>query len=155
MVKLLMVFVSAVLIFNQTAGAMRTRNVQQNQINPSGEFSRWQMRPPVHRELSSWHEKGSASYYGQKFHGSRMANRERYNMYRITFAHNTLPMGTVVKVTNLKNGLSVIGPVTDRGSFGRKYGRIIDLSRAAMKKIDGLHDGVVPVKIQVLSYAGT
>lgn len=89
-----------------------------------------------------------ASFYGDKFHGKKTASGEIYNMWDLTCAHKTLPFGTKLKVTNLKNKKSVVVRVNDRGPFVR--GRIIDLSVAAAKKIDMLRDGVVKVKIKIV-----
>ncbi len=94
--------------------------------------------------------KGTASWYGYDFHGNSTSNGEFYNMYAYTAAHKTLPMNTILKVTNLKNGKSVIVRVNDRGPFAAN--RIIDLSYAAAKKIDMIRDGTAPVKITVLGF---
>ena len=87
---------------------------------------------------------GKATWYGPKFHGKSTASGERFDMYKLTAAHRTLPFGTKVRVTNLKNNKSVIVRVNDRGPWGNKN-LIIDLSRAAARKIDSERDGVVPV----------
>ena len=94
--------------------------------------------------------KGNASWYGPDFHGKLTSNGERYNMYDMTAAHKTLPMHTVVKVTNLKNGLTAIVRINDRGPFVAT--RIIDLSNSAARKIDMVGDGTAPVKIEVLGF---
>lgn len=94
--------------------------------------------------------KGYASWYGPDFHGKLTSNGERYNMYDMTAAHKTLPMHTVVKVTNLKNGLTAIVRINDRGPFIAT--RIIDLSNSAARKIDMIKDGTAPVKIEVLGF---
>lgn len=71
-----------------------------------------------------------------------------YDMNRMTAAHRTLPFGTVVRVTNLKNGKTTTVRINDRGPFVK--GRIIDLSRAAAVEIDMTQDGVVPVEVVVV-----
>lgn len=76
---------------------------------------------------------GQASYYGKEFHGKPTASGEIYNMHALTAAHRTLPFGTLVRVTNLKNGKSVVVRINDRGPFVK--GRIIDLSREAARRI--------------------
>ncbi|MCD6288358.1 MAG: septal ring lytic transglycosylase RlpA family protein [Candidatus Hydrogenedentes bacterium] len=91
---------------------------------------------------------GQASWYGKPYHGRRAANGEIYNMYKLTAAHKTLPFGTMVRVTNLRNGRHVVVRITDRGPFVK--GRIIDLSYKAAKKLDMVKDGVVPVGINIL-----
>lgn len=92
--------------------------------------------------------KHKASYYNNKFHGRKMSNGELYNRNDFTCAHRTLPFGTRLKVTNIKNGKEVIVRVTDRGPFTK--GRIIDLSYAAAKQIDMVSNGVTYIKIEVL-----
>ena len=91
---------------------------------------------------------GYASWYGPGFHGRRTASGEIFNMYDYTAAHRTLPFGTRVKVTNLKNGRSVIVRINDRGPA--KKNRIIDLSYQAAKKIDMIRDGIVKVRVEVI-----
>ena len=95
--------------------------------------------------LASSAQAGMASWYGGKFHGRTTASGERYNMNALTAAHKTLPFGTKVKVTNKKNGKSVVVKINDRGPFIK--GRVIDLSRAAHQKID-CH--LCPVSMQVI-----
>lgn len=95
---------------------------------------------------------GEASWYGQEYNGRKTASGETFNMHDYTAAHLTLPFGTVVRVENLNNHLSVVVRINDRGPFRRD--RIIDLSYAAAKKINMLLTGVAPVKIVVLSGIG-
>ena len=89
---------------------------------------------------------GKASYYGKRFNGRKTASGERFSNSKLTAAHKTLPFGTKVKVTNLKNGKSVKVRVNDRGPF--VAGRIVDLSAKAARKIDLIEDGVGAVKVQ-------
>ncbi len=97
-------------------------------------------------------ETGMASWYGKKFHGRRTANGERYDMNALTAAHPRLPFGTVVRVTSLDNGRSVVVRINDRGPF--KKGRIIDLSRAAARKLHMIKRGVVKVRLEARSLPG-
>jgi len=97
------------------------------------------------REHGPW--EGEASWYGTAFHGRRSANGERYNMYELTAAHRTLPLGTEVKVKNLDNDRSVTVVITDRGPFVE--GRIIDVSFAAAQVLGMLDDGIARVRIEV------
>jgi len=99
-----------------------------------------------------WSQKGIASWYGPNFHGKYTSNGEIYNMYAFTAAHKTLPMNTIVKVTNLNNGKSVIVRINDRGPFVK--GRIIDLSYSAGKKIGLDKTGIAPVKLEVIGFKG-
>ena len=89
---------------------------------------------------------GTASYYGKGFHGRRSADGERFNMNAMTAAHRSLPFGTRLQVTNLRNGKSVMVEVNDRGPHVR--GRIVDLSKRAADVIGIGIDGVAPVKIE-------
>ncbi len=94
--------------------------------------------------------RGIASWYGPNFHGKRTSNGEIYDMHAFTAAHKTLPMNTMVKVTNLKNGKSTVVRINDRGPFVGN--RIIDLSYAAAKKIGMIGRGTAPVRIEVLGF---
>ncbi|MFP4369301.1 MAG: septal ring lytic transglycosylase RlpA family protein [Candidatus Kapaibacterium sp.] len=78
---------------------------------------------------------GTASYYAHRFHNRRTANGERYNMHELTAAHKTLPFGTILRITNLKNDKKVLVRINDRGPYVGK--RIIDLSLASAKAIEG------------------
>jgi len=91
---------------------------------------------------------GKASWYGKRFHNKLTASGERYNMYRMTAAHRTYALNTILKVTNLENKKSVIVKVNDRGPFYRS--RDIDLSYGAAKKIGLTEKGVGRVKIEVI-----
>ncbi len=95
--------------------------------------------------------RGRASWYGPNFHGKLTSNGEHYNMYDFTAAHKTLPMNTILRVTNLNNGKSVRVRINDRGPFVNN--RIIDLSKAAASKIDMIGTGTAPVKLEVLGFA--
>ena len=91
---------------------------------------------------------GKASWYGKKFHGRPTASGERYDMYKRSAAHKTLPLGTYVLVLNLSNKKSSVVRINDRGPFVK--GRIIDLSYAAGKEIGVIGPGVVKVKVVAL-----
>lgn len=95
--------------------------------------------------------KGNASWYGPDFHGKLTSNGETYNMYDMTAAHKTLPMNTIVKVTNLRNGKTAVVRVNDRGPFIAT--RIIDLSNKAAHKIDMVGAGTAPVRLEILGFA--
>ena len=95
-------------------------------------------------------ERGIASWYGNKFHGKKTSNGEIYDMYAMTAAHKTLPLGVEVRVTNRRNGRSAVVRVNDRGPF--VAGRIIDLSFAAAKQLDIVEQGTAPVEIVALGY---
>lgn len=91
---------------------------------------------------------GKASWYGPGFHGKKKANGEKFNQHHLTAAHTILPLPTVVRVTNLKNRRAIDLVVTDRGPY--VYGRSIDLSTQAAKKIGVHRPGTAPVRIQSL-----
>jgi len=91
---------------------------------------------------------GVASWYGKKFHGRKTASGEKFDMYKLTAAHRSLPFGTKVKVKNLDNGKEVVVRINDRGPF--KKGRIIDLSYAAAKKVGMIRAGCARVRITVV-----
>jgi rare lipoprotein A len=93
-------------------------------------------------------ETGTASWYGAPYHNRRGSNGEIYNMHAMTAAHLTLPLGSIVRVTNVKTGHSAVVRITDRGPFVE--GRIIDLSLAAAKQIDVYQPGTAAVKLEVL-----
>jgi len=92
-------------------------------------------------------QSGKSSFYGGKHHGKKMANGKIFDKNAMTTAHLTLPFGSKIKVTNKANGKSVIVTVTDRGGF-KKYGRVLDLSEGAFKKIASLKSGVINVTIE-------
>ena len=94
----------------------------------------------------------TSSYYGGKFHGRRTSNGEIFNMYGYSAAHKELPFGTVLKVTYLQTGKSVLVTVNDRGPF--IAGRDLDLSYMAAKKIGLAKDGVGKVKIRIVKWGG-
>lgn len=96
----------------------------------------------------SFTQRGKASFYARMHHGGRTANGETHDQNALVAAHRSLPFGTRVRVTNLRNGKQVTVRINDRGPFRR--GRIIDLSRAAAKQIDMLDKGVVTVRIDAL-----
>ncbi len=94
---------------------------------------------------------GVASWYGGEFHGRATSSGEVYDMYQLTCAHNTLPLGTVVMVTNLENGRSLELKVNDRGPFVKE--RILDVSYAAAQMLGMWEKGTAPVKVEVVSLA--
>jgi rare lipoprotein A len=93
-------------------------------------------------------ETGKASWYGAPYHNRRSSNGEMYDMHSLTAAHRTLPLGSTVRVTNLKTGHSTVVRITDRGPFVE--GRIVDLSLAAAKQADVWQAGVAQVRLEVL-----
>ena len=92
-------------------------------------------------------ETGTASYYHNKFHGRKTYSGEVYDKNKMTGAHTTLPMGTMVKITNLKNDSTVILKINDRLPSKK---RIIDVSRAGAEHLNFIRDGLVKVKLEVI-----
>jgi rare lipoprotein A len=90
---------------------------------------------------------GMASWYGPRFHGRRTASGERFDQDDLTAAHRTLPMGTIATVRDPRTGRAVRVRINDRGPHAR--GRIIDLSRAAARRLGIIERGVVPVVVEV------
>ncbi len=102
--------------------------------------------PPGTKPLST--ETGKASWYGPPYHNRRGSNGEVYNMHAMTAAHRTLPLGSIVRVTNLKTGHTALVRITDRGPF--IPGRVVDLSLAAARKLDVYQPGIAEVKVEVM-----
>ncbi len=96
-------------------------------------------------------EEGIASWYGADFHGKRTACGEPYDMWALTAAHKTLPLGTYVKVTNLQNQKSIILRVNDRGPF--VAGRVIDLSCKSAQELGSYGRGTAPVRVEAVQVA--
>ena len=92
----------------------------------------------------------TASFYGERFHLKRTASGEIFDMNKMTCASNTHKLGTKLKVTNKETGKSVVCRVNDRGGFS-KYGRTLDLSKAAFTKIVDIKQGLVKVDIKVIN----
>lgn len=99
-------------------------------------------------ELVPYRTRGTASWYGRRFHGKKTASGEIYNMYAMTAAHPTLPIPSYVKVTHLQNGKSIIVRINDRGPFLNN--RLIDLSYVAAHKLDMLASGSALVEIEII-----
>lgn len=93
-------------------------------------------------------QEGVVSWYGAQFHNRKTASGERFDSSALTMAHPSLPFGTVARVTNLRNGQSVVVRVNDRGPFVGK--RIADLSEAAATELGMLRKGLAKVRIEVL-----
>ena len=98
---------------------------------------------------SGYTERGVASWYGTEFHGLRTSTGEPYDMFAMTAAHKTLPLPTYARVTNLKNGRSVVVRINDRGPFVAN--RLIDLSYTAAARLDMLREGTTLVEVRALT----
>ena len=94
-------------------------------------------------------QEGVASFYGTRFHKRKTANGEVYDMWEYTAAHKHLPFGTLVKVTNQQNGLEAIVRINDR--LPKSSRRIIDVSKGVAQQLEMVNDGIVAVKLSLLS----
>lgn len=134
---------AAVCLVSGCAGPEPPRRTSQQQ--PYQQFGKWYS--PM-ADSADFTETGIASWYGNKFHGNPTASGEIYNMYDMTAAHKTLPLGTRVRVTNLENNRSIVVRVNDRGPFVDN--RVIDLSYLAASKIGIAQTGLGRVRITAL-----
>ena len=100
-------------------------------------------------KIAKGEEIGIASFYTVKSSGTITANGERFNEDSLTCASMDYKFNTILKVTNLENGKSVIVRVNDRGRF-KKYGRILDLSKGSFSKIADLKKGIIKIKLEVV-----
>lgn len=124
---------------------------RRERITAAGNKSPYTVMNQTFRVLPSargYRARGVASWYGTKFHGRDTANGERYDVYKMTAAHTTLPIPTYVQVTNLENGRKAIVRVNDRGPFA--HGRLIDLSYAAATKLGFAHKGTAQVEVEAI-----
>jgi len=102
--------------------------------------------PPGAKPIET--QTGLASWYGPPYHNRRGSNGEVYNMHAMTAAHRTFPLGSIVRVTNVKTGSAALVRITDRGPF--IPGRIVDLSLAAARKVDVWQPGIAEVKVELM-----
>lgn len=98
--------------------------------------------------VAAYAEVGHASFYGNKFNGRSTASGEKFTQSKLTAAHKRYAFGTLVKVTNLANGKSVIVRINDRGPFVR--GRVIDVSMSAAKSLGFVRAGTAKVKLELI-----
>lgn len=139
--RLLTCTVAVVLLASTMKAAERPAHPAQNS-SPRKTLAARRHRPAPPYQV------GKASWYGKRFHGKPTASGERYDMYDLTAAHRRLPLGTLVRVTNLKNGDAVVVRINDRGPVYRS--RIIDLSYEAAKILHLRADGVQWVRLDIL-----
>jgi rare lipoprotein A len=104
---------------------------------------------PAAKARHHWYQFGVASWYGRFFQGKATASGQPYNEYAMTCAHRSLPLGSVLRVTNLRNHKSVVVLVNDRGPMPQN--RVIDLSYAAASSLGFSERGIAPVKVELLS----
>jgi rare lipoprotein A len=106
------------------------------------------LNPEIVVSHHHWFQLGVASWYGKFFQGRTTASGEPFDENQLTCAHRTLPLGSVLRVTNLRNNKSVIVTVNDRGPVPEN--RVIDLSRAAADALDFHDEGLAPVKVELI-----
>jgi len=129
-------------------GAAQGPNISEATPAPSSSVpSRSEVRKQVGKQKP--YQVGTASWYGENFHGKPTASGEIYDMYGMTAAHLTLPMGSFVRVTNLRNGRSVVVRVNDRGPI--VPGRIIDVSYEAAQALQFRAKGLQRVRLDLVS----
>jgi len=128
-------------------GAAQGPNISEATPAPSSSVqTKSEVRPQAN---SKPYQVGTASWYGENFQGKETASGERYNMYGMTAAHLTLPIGSFVRVTNLHNGRAIVVRVNDRGPI--VPGRIIDLSYGAAQALQFRQKGLQRVRLDVIS----
>lgn len=146
-VRLLLEAVLLALVVTLSACAPRDRSVTAPARRPKPYRVDGIWYQPM-EQAADFRQQGIASWYGKQFHGRKTSNGEVYNMYGLSAAHKTLPLGTWVRVRNLENGKSAELRVNDRGPFVR--GRVIDLSYGAAKKLGVVGPGTAKVEVIAL-----
>lgn len=133
------------------SSAPSTQSTQRNSPGNPPFYEVFGQRYYVMQSSYGYKEQGVASWYGKKFHGKPTSSGEIYDMHSMTAAHKTLPLPTQVRVTNLRNGRSVVVKVNDRGPFIDN--RLIDMSYAAASQLDMIKSGTTLVEVEVLNAA--
>jgi rare lipoprotein A (peptidoglycan hydrolase) len=146
----------AVILVVLSAGCVPIRQRLGNGYGTLGASAKTEYENPddyKHAGKDAWKNEmeGMASWYGEDFNGRLTASGEVYDMYAYTAAHKTLPLGTVVRVTNLENGKTTEVRINDRGPYVR--GRIIDLSKTAAHAIGIMGSGTVQVQLEIVKKA--
>lgn len=103
------------------------------------------------QEYTSFQEEGYISWYGSEFHGKKTANGATFNKNTHTAAHRTLPMPSVIEITNLENGKKLIAVVNDRGPFSKSQHRILDVSEKVAKELGFVKQGIVRARVKLLT----
>ena len=139
-------FLFSLLIFSCVVSPRYTSNNENknkpSKINKRSNSTEYNKNKKIYEGISSW--------YGPNFHGKLTANGEIYDMYSISAAHKSLPLGTYVKVTNLDNDKSTYLTINDRGPYVKD--RILDCSMAAAKKLGFYESGIANVRIEVINF---
>lgn len=128
--------------------AQNPKTTQKTEPKPQTKPSEPPKSDPNKRQQYKPHQIGYTSYYAHKFHGRPTASGEIFDMNGLSAAHRELPLGTIIRVTHLGNGKSIILKVNDRGPFVE--GRILDLSLGAAKELDMIKEGVAKIMIEIV-----
>jgi rare lipoprotein A len=139
--KLISVFIIVILIVSACSNAPRYRG-----SGPRPKAKSLSTKTVKHQKMMT----GVSSYYAEDFHGKLTANGEVYDMHGLTAAHKTLPLNTIVRVTNVDNNKSLILRINDRGPYVK--GRILDCSYGAALKLGFVGKGTTKVKIEVIEF---
>lgn len=142
-IKTYLFLAASIILINSCASSPRFTNEQLNSSEKTA-----QSYENYHDVLEI--QTGIASYYADKFHGNITKSGDKYNMFGISAAHPTYPMDTIIRVTNLSNGISLVLKINDK--MPKHPNRIIDLSYGAAKELDFVDDGLQKVKIEVLKW---
>jgi rare lipoprotein A len=151
----LYLIISFSIIFSACSSATRYATRESGESS-SGNYTEKKSKLPADENIEQDNihplatEVGIASYYADKYNGRQTASGEIYNMYGISAAHPSYPMGTIVRVTNLSNNTSLILKINDRMPDFK--GRVIDLSLGAARKLGMIQSGIAKVKIDVIKW---
>jgi rare lipoprotein A len=149
-IRLLLLYTAILFFITGCATSEPAPKTTPNHPKPYRVYGKWYQPLP---DSKGFRQRGLASWYGRDFHGKRTSSGEIYNMYAMTAAHKTLPLGTYVRVHQLANNSSVDVRINDRGPFVR--GRIIDLSYSAAKDLGIVGPGTAEVEITALGTLAT
>lgn len=122
--------------------------IEEVELEEKSENRQEKPKVKVDKKKLVYYETGIASFYGGRWNGRKTASGQIFNSKKMTAAHKKLPFGTMVKVTNLSNGKSVVVRINDRGPFIK--GRVIDLSQSAFGVIENTKKGITKVKLEII-----
>ena len=129
--------------FNTKTAGNSSKKINNSLLSSSRKINKNKYKSELH---------GFTSWYGPNFHGKLTANGEVYDQYGLTAAHRTLPLNTIVRVTNLDNGKKLILRINDRGPFVDEHKRVLDCSYGAAKKLGFLKIGIAEIKIDIIEF---
>ena len=144
--SIIIIFVS-VLLLTEAEDSLNQPLIFEDNPTQKQETPNYQNYIDSLNQTSYYSQIGIASYYGNRFHNRKTASGLRYDMAKFTAAHRTINFGNILRITNQKSGLSTLAIINDRGPFIKK--RILDLSKASAKQIEGI--GIPKVKLETLN----